>query len=91
MGGTWTARLKGREDGVEDLGDGATRHTCGYGRDGNEPFALSVIERPDPNGTVVASTTWSYAMKIGTGARHRSAVGGASGGRSSTGSVARCE
>jgi hypothetical protein len=55
LGGTSTTKLKAREDGVEDLGDGAKRYTCGYGRDGNEPFALSVTERPDPNGTAVAS------------------------------------
>lgn len=55
MGGTSTTKLKAREDGVEDLGAGATRYTCGYGRDGKEPFALSVTERPDPDGTVVES------------------------------------
>jgi hypothetical protein len=55
MGGTSTTKLKARDDGVEDLGDGAKRYTCGYGRDGNEPFALSVTERPDPGGSVVAS------------------------------------
>ncbi|RNM00972.1 hypothetical protein EFE23_03545 [Micromonospora solifontis] len=34
MGGTSTTRLKAREDGIDDLGDGAKRYTCGYGRDG---------------------------------------------------------
>lgn len=55
LGGTSTTKLKAREDGIEDLGDGAKRYTCSYGRDGNEPFALSVTERPDPDGTVVES------------------------------------
>ncbi|MEV4987107.1 hypothetical protein [Micromonospora sp. NPDC053811] len=55
LGGTSSTKLKAREAGVEDLGDGAKRYTCGYGRDGAEPFALSVTERPDPDGTVVES------------------------------------
>lgn len=53
LGGTSATKLKAREDGVDDLGAGAKRYTCGYGRAGNEPFALSVTERPDPDGTAV--------------------------------------
>lgn len=55
MGGSSATKLKVRNDGVDDLGEGALRYTCAYGRDGTEPFALSVTTRPDPDGTVVES------------------------------------
>jgi hypothetical protein len=51
LGGTSTTKLTAREDGVDDLGAGAKRYTCGYGRGGTEPFALTVTERPDQGDT----------------------------------------
>jgi hypothetical protein len=81
LGGNAQTRLKATEDPVENLEAGKRRYTCGYGRDGTVPFALTVSTRPGQASTAtdaidaIADASGVETRRVKARGTHKGGVG----------------